>query len=87
MNPEPQGHGEHDRVHIIVNGRPREVTGPSISYAQVVAIAYPDDPNASEWLYDVHYTGPGVRDGTLVAGQSVNVVNGMKFDVVRTNRS
>lgn len=86
--PEPvTGHTGPHSVHIIVNGRPREIPGPSISYTQVVAIAYPDDPNASEYLYDVHYTGPGVHDGTLVSGQSVPVVNGMRFDVVRTNRS
>jgi hypothetical protein len=80
-------HGKPKTVHIIVNGRPREVEGPNLTYAQAVAIAYPDDPNASEFLYDIHYVGPHVKDGTLVAGQSVAVVNGMKFDVVRTNRS
>lgn len=72
--------------HIIVNGRPREVTGEVITYRQVVLLAFPD-ANFDQFLYEVHYTGPHVPDGTLVEGQSVRLENGLKFDVTKTNKS
>lgn len=85
--PEDHRRPEPSSFHIIVNARPREVTGVSISYSEVVNLAFPDDPNAGEYLYSVHYTGPHVPDGTLAEGQSVKLENGMKFDVTKTNRS
>ena len=81
------GRPEPSTFHIIVNARPREITGETISYSQVVILAFPDDPSASQFLYSVHYTGPHVPDGTLAEGQSVKLENGMKFDVTKTNRS
>lgn len=85
--PGDHGRPEPSTFHIIVNARPREVTGERISYSQVVSLAFPDDPTASQFLYSVHYTGPHVPDGTLAEGQSVKLENGMKFDVSKTNRS
>jgi hypothetical protein len=78
---------ESSSFHIIVNARPREVIGESITYEQVVALAFPDDPGANQFLYSVHYVGPHMPDGTLAVGQSVTLKNGMKFDVSKTNRS
>jgi hypothetical protein len=72
--------------HIIVNGRPREVDGESITYSQVVLLAFPG-ADLSQFLFEVQYTGPHVPDGTLVEGQSVQEENGMKFDVTKTNKS
>lgn len=79
--------GKPSTYHIIVNGRPREVTGEYITYYQVVALAFPHDPAHGQVLYSVHYTGPHVLDGTLAEGQSVKLHNGVKFDVSKTNRS
>ncbi|MCK9622900.1 MAG: multiubiquitin domain-containing protein [Methylobacter sp.] len=73
--------------HITVNARQREVAGESITYEQVVALAFPDDPSANQFLYSVHYVGLHMPDGTLATGQSVTLKNGMKFDVTKTNRS
>lgn len=72
--------------HIHVNGRERTATGDSITYEQVVALAYPNADFAS-FNYEVQYTGPHVPDGSLTAGQSVPLENGLKFDVTRTNKS
>jgi hypothetical protein len=80
-------HDNPSPVHIIVNARKRDVTGKTITYEQVVALAFPDDPSASQFLYSVHYVGPHMPDGTLAAGQSVTLKNWMKFDVTKTNRS
>ncbi|KFB66780.1 multiubiquitin domain-containing protein [Candidatus Accumulibacter vicinus] len=38
-----QAPGQNKTVLIIVNGRPREVTGKSISYEEIVKLAFPDD--------------------------------------------
>lgn len=79
--------GKPSTHHIIVNARPREVTGERITYSQVVALAFPHEPGADQILYSVHYTGPHMPDGTLAEGQSVKLHNGVKFDVTKTNRS
>lgn len=81
------GKGNQDKfVNIIVNARPKQVYGERISYEEVVELAFPGqvDPNI---VYTVAYVGPQTPDGTLVAGQSVAIRNGMKFDVNKTNRS
>ncbi|MCT8088716.1 multiubiquitin domain-containing protein [Acinetobacter sp. C_4_1] len=81
------GKGNQDQfVNIIVNARPKKVYDERISYEEVVELAFSDqvDPNI---VYTVAYAGPQTVDGTLVAGQSVAIRNGMKFDVNKTNRS
>lgn len=79
--------GKPFSFNIIVNGRPKKVDYEEITYAQVVALAFPDDPKADQFLYSVQYMGPHTPDGTLAPGQSVPLVNGLKFDVSKTNRS
>lgn len=74
-------------VHIIINARPREVTGERVTYTEVVELAFPGVSDTGDTLYSVHYTGPHLPDGTLAEGQSVQLENGMKFDVSKTNRS
>jgi len=71
---------------IIVNGRPREVTGEVITYKEVVLLAFPN-AEFDKYEYEVQYSGPTIHDGTLVEGQSVRLENGLKFDVTRTNKS
>jgi hypothetical protein len=71
---------------IIVNGRPKKFVGDTISYAQVVEIAFPGESNC-EVVFTLTYMGPQMPDGTLVEGQSIEVRNGMKFNVNKTNRS
>lgn len=80
-----QPHGKPDTFHIIVNARAHEVSGHRISYRDVVNLAFPGDPG--EILYSIHYVAPKLPDGTLAEGQSVDLENGMKFDVTPTNRS
>lgn len=78
----------HIKTHtIIVNGRPREVTGQTISYEEVVKLAFPDDAANQDTDYTVAYANPHGKDGTLVVGQETNVKEGMVFNVTKTNRS
>jgi Multiubiquitin len=76
-------------VTIIVNGRKRVVAKDELTYEEVVNIAFDNNPP----------TGPNVvitvayskaehdKQGTLVAGESVKVKEGMVFNVKATDRS
>lgn len=77
---------EQKSFHIIVNARPREVTGKVITYKEVVLLAFPN-AEFDKFNYEVSYTGPHIPDGSLVDGQSVQLENGLKFDVTKTNKS
>jgi hypothetical protein len=73
-----------NEINIIVNGRPRKVTGPSISFEQVVTLAFnPVPPNA---FFTVTWSH-GNQAGSLTPGKSVSIQNGMKFDVSETGQS
>lgn len=78
-------HDPNRPFHIIINARQHEVYGPTITYHQVVNLAFPN--TANDILYSVHYVAPRQPDGTLAEGQHVQLENGMKFDVTATNRS
>lgn len=77
-------HGSKDEFTVIVNGRPRKVTGPEISFSQIVALAFnPAPPNA---FFTVTWSH-GNQGGSLLVGKSVAIQNGMKFDVTETGQS
>ncbi len=76
----------HPKVHdIVVNGKPRQFSGPIITYEEVVKLAYPEGP--FDIIYTVAYTSPHGHDGTLAPGQKTSVHDGMEFRVRKTNRS
>lgn len=85
MSTQDKQHGKPNTFHIIINAREYEFSAPQISYRDVVNLAFPGDPG--EILYSIHYVAPRHPDGTLAEGQSVDIENGMKFDVTPTNRS
>jgi hypothetical protein len=78
----------HKKFEIIVNGRPKSWTEDTISYSQVVDLAFPP-PHKSTEIFTVQYSrGPKENpSGTLVEGQTVRVKSGMVFDVTRTDKS
>ena len=86
MNASNNTPGQQKAKHIFINGRPTHYDGDSISYSDVVAIANPEGV-PPDVLFSVMYTGPNMADGSLAEGGSVKILNGMKFDVSRTNRS
>ncbi len=57
-------------ITIIVNGRPRKVKGPNVSFDEVVALAFPNPPTGEGVQFTVQYTrGPSHRPtGTLIEG-------------------
>ncbi len=82
-----QAPGQNKTVTIIVNGRPREVTGKTVTYEEIVKLAFPDEPSNQDIDFTVAYANPHGPDGTLVAGQEVHLKEGMVFNVTKTNRS
>lgn len=84
-NKETHEHGKPSSFHIIINASAFDIPGPEITYRELVNLAFPDDPG--EIIYLVQYVAPHLPDGGLQDGESVNLENGMKFDVSPTNRS
>ncbi|MEV4748918.1 multiubiquitin domain-containing protein [Streptosporangium sp. NPDC049248] len=79
----------HPPVTIIVNTRSHPWRAKAITFEQVVELAYPGQPPTDQDTFTVRYSRgrDGHGAGSLTAGHSVNVKNGMVFDVVRTSRS
>ena len=73
---------------IFVNAKRKAWDQDSISYTQVVDLAYPP-PHSPTEIFTVQYSrGPKENpQGTLVSGRSVMVRSGMVFDVTRTDKS
>ena len=95
MNDHPQGtpgsgpdKDKDKEITIIVNGRPKKVTKGEMTFAEIVALAdgLPSGPMVE---YTVTYRkGHGHKpDGSLVAGESVKVKDGMIFNVSATDKS
>jgi len=80
---------QHKEITIIVNAQPKTVPSQTVSYNEVVALAYPTPP-APGIIYTVTYEN-AIRpnhEGSLVEGQSVTVKEkGTIFDVTPTNKS
>ncbi|MEU7890729.1 multiubiquitin domain-containing protein [Microbispora bryophytorum] len=76
-------------VTIIVNTRSYPWEAKDITFEQVVELAYPGQPPTDQDAYTVRYSRghDGHGSGSLTAGHSVKVKNGMVFDVFRTSRS
>lgn len=73
---------------IFVNGRPKTVTGNTVTYEQIVQLAFPGDhdPNVE---FSMNYTHAASTPpvGELGRGGSVQIKNGSRFNVTRTVRS
>jgi hypothetical protein len=79
----PKSGHEHT---VIVNGRPKKVVQDSLSYEDVVRLAFDNPPAGENVLITVNWRH-GHDSGSLTPGQSVEVRGGMKFDVTPTDKS
>ena len=77
------------QVTIIVNGRPREVEKTELSFEEIVRLAFPNATFGPDFEYTVTFSkGPNAKkEGTLTAGQTIKVKDGMVFNVTETNKS
>jgi|GEM_PF-500869 len=80
---------ENRRVCITVNAEEKEVHGLEISYKKVVELAFGCLLEDGQKSYTVTYKKGPVEnpEGSLAAGQSVKIKNGMRFNVTQTNKS
>jgi hypothetical protein len=74
---------------IIVNGRKKEVTTKTLSFDQLVALAFNPVPVGPNVMFTITYRkGPHKNpEGTLIEGATVKIKDGMIFDVTETNKS
>jgi hypothetical protein len=81
--------GQTEQFTIIVNGRKKVVTTDELSYEQVVALAYDNNPpTGPNIVISVTYrNAEDNKQGTLVAGQTVEIRNGTIFNVTATDKS
>ena len=81
--------GQPKTYTIYVNGEQKEVTTKTVSFAQIVALAYPTPPKGNNILFTVSYEDgpPANPQGSLKDGETVKVKNGMIFNVTATDKS
>ena len=95
MSTNDQGHGDHashrpdKRVTIYINGTPKVVPKERLTFEEVVALSFDNPPTGDGIQFTVQYSRGHSNNskGSLVEGQSVQVKEGMEFDVTSTNRS
>ena len=79
----------HRDFKIIVNAREKTVHSEELTFAEVVELAFNPAPSGPNIVITVTYrNGPKENpQGTLTAGNSVKIKNGMHFNVTATDRS
>ena len=77
------------KITIYIRGRAHERDDEMISFDEVVTLAYPHGKRGPLYEYDVAWKdGPrGQRTGTLNEGGTIKIIEGMKFDVIFTDKS
>lgn len=86
-NANNNGQSKKTSFHIAVNGAAEVWDKSKINYEQVVKLAFPHGPMGGDIRYSVSWTKPDGQEGSLRPGQSVDVVEGMIFDVRNTDKS
>lgn len=81
-------HRPTTEVEIIVNGRPRVVPGPQVTFEQIVQLAFPDSHNPNS-VFSVTYRKAVSMpsEGELSAGGIVKIKKGTIFNVTPTDKS
>lgn len=92
MNATTHGDGsaEHSKeIRIVVNGRPKVVADPTISFIEIVRLAFEDAVSTGNTVYTVTYKKGTEHkpEGTMVEGDTVKVKSGMIFNVTATDKS
>ncbi len=74
---------------IIVNGRKKQVSTKTLSFDQIVALAFSPVPVGPNVMFTITYRkGPHENpEGTLPEGATIKIKDGMIFDVTETNKS
>jgi hypothetical protein len=79
--------GQNKEFTIYVNGTPEKWIGKSISFNEVVKLAYTSPPFSNTEYQVVYAEAQGNKEGTLAEGQEVKLKEGTQFDVTATDKS
>ncbi len=83
-----EGHDHSKEYKLIVNGREKIVTKKELTFDEVVALAFDNPPTGENVLFTITYQkGENNKEGSLTAGETVKIKNGMIFNVTPTDRS
>ena len=85
----PEDKKSQRQTTVIVNGREKRVAGETITFEQVIALAFEAPPTGPNVLFTVTYRkGHGNKpEGSLVAGQEIKLKEGEIFNVTATDKS
>lgn len=74
---------------IVVNARRKEVIGHSVTFEQVIALAFDPLPSGPNFVFTVSYrNGPTANpQGNLLEGHAVRIKEGMIFHATVTDKS
>ena len=81
---------QHEKqFKIYVNTREKIVTSDTLSYEEVVNLAFGAVPSGDGVVVTVvfHHADQHPAEGTLLPGKTVKIKNNTRFDVEQTNRS
>lgn len=80
---------DHHPVQIVVNGRTRTVEAKELTFDEVVALAFDAPPTGPNVIFTITFRrGAGAKpEGTLVAGETLKVKDGMVVNVTATDKS
>jgi hypothetical protein len=75
-------------VEIIVNARPRLVSGPDVTFEQIVELAFPGSHNPNS-VFSITYrkVASASSEGELSAGGVIKIKKGTIFNVTQTDKS
>ncbi|MBI2692596.1 MAG: multiubiquitin domain-containing protein [Solirubrobacterales bacterium] len=78
-----------NEIVVIVNGQKHSIKKKKLDFDEIVRLAFEHVPTGENWVVTVGYhRGPKHNpEGTLSKGQSVEIQNGMIFDVTATDKS
>lgn len=77
-----------NEIEIIVNARPKLVSGPNVTFEQIVELVFPGAHNPN-FVFTITYRKAPVLppEGSLSASQSVKIKTGTIFNVTSTDKS
>jgi Multiubiquitin len=83
------GPAQGKEFRIFVNGQKKVVETKQLSFTQIVALAFNPVPTGENILFTISYeNGPHTNpEGSLMEGGTVEVKNGMIFNVTATDKS
>lgn len=85
VDPAPKHPGKE--VTIYVNTRKFTIEQKTLSYQELVNLAFPGDVPSPEKVYEITYSNEHGPDGKVGVGDEVKIKEGMVFHVGLTNRS